>query len=218
MQGFGLQPETLPGRLLVKHSQPASRIGTNCHAESPSVHILMFLKRVIRPGLPISVQQRTGSLDLLAGVATRRECLGRTRCPDQLQQVCVTSGTRHPWHKARDNRNSAKPQWKMEQRRAMISVQLKRESLPRKDYSQCLEEALFIRIGSFPLAGIAQLEKGHLTNMTLGLEYMHKLYYTLCILFIWTALKFQWAEELMFPAIACKCLLASTEKNAAPAS
>eukprot|EP00983_Pelagomonas_calceolata_P079146 1154558-Pelagomonas_calceolata.AAC.2 len=34
-----------------------------------------------------------------AGLATaRRECLGQTQCPDQLHQVRVTSGTRHPWH------------------------------------------------------------------------------------------------------------------------
>ena len=32
---------------------------------------------------------------------------------DLLHQVSVSSGTGHPWHKARDNRNSAKPQWKI---------------------------------------------------------------------------------------------------------
>eukprot|EP00983_Pelagomonas_calceolata_P052959 1143082-Pelagomonas_calceolata.AAC.3 len=47
--------------------------------------------------------------------AARRECLGQTQRPDQLQ-VRVTSGTRHPWHKARDKRNNAKPQWKVEQK------------------------------------------------------------------------------------------------------
>eukprot|EP00983_Pelagomonas_calceolata_P087008 1156868-Pelagomonas_calceolata.AAC.2 len=44
------------------------------------------------------------------------QCLGQTQRPDQLHQVRVTSGTRHPWHKARDIRNSAKPQWKVEQK------------------------------------------------------------------------------------------------------
>eukprot|EP00983_Pelagomonas_calceolata_P027524 864531-Pelagomonas_calceolata.AAC.2 len=83
------------------------------------------------------MQLRTGTLELLAGVectgfallqitaklllvllnsaglvAARRECLGQTQRLDQLCQVRVTSETRHPWHKARDNRNSAKPQWK----------------------------------------------------------------------------------------------------------
>eukprot|EP00983_Pelagomonas_calceolata_P075171 1152876-Pelagomonas_calceolata.AAC.5 len=48
--------------------------------------------------------------------AASRECLGQTQRPDQLHQVRVTSGTRHPWHKARDDRNSAKPQWKAEQK------------------------------------------------------------------------------------------------------
>eukprot|EP00983_Pelagomonas_calceolata_P077546 1153913-Pelagomonas_calceolata.AAC.1 len=46
-----------------------------------------------------------------AGLAAAcRKCLGQTQRPDQLHQVSVTSGTRHPWHKAGDNRNSAKPQ------------------------------------------------------------------------------------------------------------
>eukprot|EP00983_Pelagomonas_calceolata_P120522 1160715-Pelagomonas_calceolata.AAC.1 len=39
---------------------------------------------------------------------------------DQLHQVRVTSDlsleTRHPWHKARDDRNNAKLQWKVEQK------------------------------------------------------------------------------------------------------
>eukprot|EP00983_Pelagomonas_calceolata_P055981 1144396-Pelagomonas_calceolata.AAC.1 len=48
--------------------------------------------------------------------AARRECLEQTQCPDQLHQVRVTLETKHPWHKARDNRNSAKPQWKAEQK------------------------------------------------------------------------------------------------------
>eukprot|EP00983_Pelagomonas_calceolata_P046332 1140110-Pelagomonas_calceolata.AAC.3 len=48
--------------------------------------------------------------------AARRECLGQTQRLDQLHQVRVTSWTRHPWHKARDNRNSAKPQWQVEQK------------------------------------------------------------------------------------------------------
>eukprot|EP00983_Pelagomonas_calceolata_P084796 1156432-Pelagomonas_calceolata.AAC.7 len=48
--------------------------------------------------------------------AARRECLGQTQGLDQLHQVRVTSETRHPWHKARDNRNNAKPQWKVEQK------------------------------------------------------------------------------------------------------
>eukprot|EP00983_Pelagomonas_calceolata_P058341 1145444-Pelagomonas_calceolata.AAC.1 len=46
--------------------------------------------------------------------AAHKECLGQTQRLDQLHQVRVTSETRHPWHKARDNRNSAKPQWKVE--------------------------------------------------------------------------------------------------------
>eukprot|EP00983_Pelagomonas_calceolata_P123143 1160976-Pelagomonas_calceolata.AAC.6 len=79
------------------------------------------------------MQQRTGSLKLLAGgcectdftllhvaaklllvllngaglAAAHRECLGQTQGPDQLHQASFTSGTRHPWHKARDNRSSA---------------------------------------------------------------------------------------------------------------
>eukprot|EP00983_Pelagomonas_calceolata_P130567 1161696-Pelagomonas_calceolata.AAC.3 len=51
-----------------------------------------------------------------AGLAARRECLGQTQRLDQLHQFKVTSETRHPWHKARDNRNSAKPQWKITSR------------------------------------------------------------------------------------------------------
>eukprot|EP00983_Pelagomonas_calceolata_P020315 641396-Pelagomonas_calceolata.AAC.1 len=88
------------------------------------------------------MQQRTGSLKLLARVASVltsalphvaaellsislnnsglaaacRECLGQTQGADQLHQVSVTSGTRHPWHKVRDNKNRAKTQWKVEQK------------------------------------------------------------------------------------------------------
>eukprot|EP00983_Pelagomonas_calceolata_P040249 1137522-Pelagomonas_calceolata.AAC.3 len=52
-----------------------------------------------------------------AGLAAAcRECLGQTQRLDQLRQVSVTSETKHPWHKARDIRNSAKPQWKVEQK------------------------------------------------------------------------------------------------------
>eukprot|EP00983_Pelagomonas_calceolata_P099804 1158501-Pelagomonas_calceolata.AAC.1 len=35
---------------------------------------------------------------------------------DQLHQVRATSETRHPGHKARDNKKSAKTQWKVEQK------------------------------------------------------------------------------------------------------
>eukprot|EP00983_Pelagomonas_calceolata_P116786 1160349-Pelagomonas_calceolata.AAC.11 len=49
-------------------------------------------------------------LDGAGLAAARRECLGQTQRPDQLHQIRATSGTRHPWHKARDNRNNAKPQ------------------------------------------------------------------------------------------------------------
>eukprot|EP00983_Pelagomonas_calceolata_P101973 1158753-Pelagomonas_calceolata.AAC.8 len=59
----------------------------------------------------------TGTVALAGLAAARRECLGQTQRLDQLHQVRVTSWTRHPWHKARDNKNSAKPQWKVEQKK-----------------------------------------------------------------------------------------------------
>eukprot|EP00983_Pelagomonas_calceolata_P035278 1103469-Pelagomonas_calceolata.AAC.1 len=70
------------------------------------------------------MQQRTGTLELLAGVASVPDSalihvaakLLLTQRLDQLHQVRVTSETRHPWHKTRDNRNSTKPQWKVEQK------------------------------------------------------------------------------------------------------
>eukprot|EP00983_Pelagomonas_calceolata_P117729 1160441-Pelagomonas_calceolata.AAC.2 len=40
-----------------------------------------------------------------AGLAAAcRECLGQTQRPDQLHQVRVASGTRHPWQKAREQK------------------------------------------------------------------------------------------------------------------
>ena len=52
-------------------------------------------------------------LNVLAWLQHTKNAWADTGGLDQLHQVSVTSGTGHPWHKARDNRNSAKPQWKV---------------------------------------------------------------------------------------------------------
>eukprot|EP00983_Pelagomonas_calceolata_P084730 1156415-Pelagomonas_calceolata.AAC.3 len=70
--------------------------------------------------------------------AARRECLGQTQRPDQLHQVRVTSDlisresleTRQPWHKARNNINSAKPQWKVEQQASLVDTSMADTGIP----------------------------------------------------------------------------------------
>eukprot|EP00983_Pelagomonas_calceolata_P043457 1138909-Pelagomonas_calceolata.AAC.1 len=114
-----------------KEGTPKERCYEVCHAESPSLHIYSFRSRVAnihatKDGctraagwscectdfalLHVAAELLLVLLNRAGLAAALRECLGQTQRPDQLHQVRVTSETRHPWHKARNYRNSAKPQ------------------------------------------------------------------------------------------------------------
>eukprot|EP00983_Pelagomonas_calceolata_P055128 1143996-Pelagomonas_calceolata.AAC.1 len=106
--GCDLQPAR--GRLCSKTSKLLDQLGCK-YTDFALLHVAARLLLVLLNGAGLA--------------AAHRECLGQTQGPDQLHQVSVPSGTRHLWHKARDKKSSAKPQWKLEQ------MLIKREH-PRK--------------------------------------------------------------------------------------